>query len=146
MRKAIEKSIYYSDVSNFNTVITFEYSDEKSFKNIIKELPNYIDIVATFGRKDNQCYSIFNKLSYKDLLFDKTTSIYLVNRKDIAICMNRKLDKENGLINGHEEKQRIAILKVDSVLSEYQTSSLKHYICYPIVFILGVSLCYLNKK
>ena len=142
MRKAIEKAIYYLDVSNFNPNITFEYSDEETFKNIIKDLSNNIDVIATFGKKDNICYSIFDQLYksnvYKDLLFDKTTSIYIINRKDITICINRITDET--------QKQRIAVIKIDSVLSEYSPKSIKHYIFYPIVFIVGISIPLLIKN
>ena len=138
MKQAIEKAIYYSDSNTYNPVVTFQYSDEKTFKDIVKELSNNIDVIATFGRKDNICYTIFNNLSYKDLLFDKTTLIYLVNRKDIAICLNRETAEEN-------DKQRIAIIKIDAVLSEYSPNSIKHYFFYPITFMLGLSLIFLKK-
>jgi len=134
-RNAIEKSIYYLDINNFtNPVKTFIYSDEESFKNIIKDLPNHIEVIATFGGKDNICYSIFNSLDYNSLLFDKTTSIYLVNRKDMYICLKRE---------NEDEIQRIAVLKIDSVLSEYKERSLKHYFYYPTVFALGTLAGYL---
>lgn len=130
MKNAIKNSIYYLDVYNFNNpVITFEYIDEESFKNVIKDFSNNIEIVATFGLKDNICYKIFDELSYlyKDLLFDKTTSIYLVSRKDICICLCRE----------KQEHERIAIIKIDSVLSEYKHKSLKPYFLYPLTFIFG---------
>ena len=130
MRSAIEKSVYYTDVNNFTPVITFEYSDETSFKSIIEDFPNNIEIVATFGTKnENTCYKIFNELSflYKELLFDKTTSIYLVNRKGLSICLLRE----------KSENERIAIIKIDSVLSEYSPTSYKKYILYPLMFSTG---------
>ena len=63
----------------------------------------------------------------KKLLFDKTTSIYLVNRKGLSICLLRE----------KSENERIAIIKIDSVLSEYSPTSYKKYILYPLVFSTG---------
>lgn len=146
MRSAIEKSIYYTDVNNFNTVITFNYTDEKSFKNIIKDLPNNIEIIATFGSKPNNfCYKIFNELFYlyKELLFDKTTSIYLINRKGLSVRLFREtktLEPRTDTLDTLEtlENEKIAIIKIDSVLSEYSPTSYKSYFFYPLVFSAGM--------
>ena len=118
LKKAIENSVYYSDINEFtNPVKTFEYSDKESFSNIIKDLPNNIEVIATFGGKESICYKIFNNLDYSSLLFDKTTSIYFVNRKGMYISLER-LETEK------YENTRIAVLKIDAVLSEYRE------ICY----------------
>ena len=63
-------------------------------------------------------------------MFDKTTSIYFINRKGMYICLNRKIEDE-------VKNERIAVLKLDAVLSEYRESHLKHYFYYPISFALG---------
>jgi len=143
--KAIENSIYYADINNFtNPVKTFQYSDKESFYNIIKDLHNNIEVVATFGGKDSICYKIFNSLDYNSLLFDKTTSIYFVNRKGMYICLEREIDvnemtsiKTEMNIN---ENQRIGVLKIDAVLSEYKENNLKNYLYYPVTFGLGIGI------
>jgi len=139
MKSAIQRSIYYADVNNFNPVITFNYNDEASFKSIIQDFPNNIEIVATFGIH-NQCYHIFNELPYlyKKLLFDKTTSIYLVSRKGLSICLFRE----------KLENERIAVIQIDSVLAEYSPTSYKTYFFYPLTFVAGalVSWKYFSEK
>ena len=138
MKTAIEKAIYYSDVNTFNPIVTFEYTDETNFQEIINNLHQNIEVVAIFGNKDNICYRIFKSLNYKELLFDKTTSIYLVNRKGLAIRLCRSDDLA--------EKERIGVVKIDSVLAEYSPRCLKHYILYPIVFASGSALTYMFFK
>ena len=141
-KKSIENSIYYADINEFtNPVKTFYYSDKESFNEIIKDLPNNIEVIATFGGKDSVCYKIFNNLDYNSLLFDKTTSIYFVNRKGMYICLEREVefDQDNEMkFNGENETNkntRIAVLKIDAVLSEYKENSY-----YPITFGLGIGL------
>lgn len=131
MRKAIEKAIYYIDTDFLNPIITFEYSNESELSNIINDFHNHIDILAIFGNKENICYYIFSYLSsmYEQLLLNKTTEIFLVNRKDVCICLKRKLDTET--------PRRIAIIKVDSVLAEYKPPSYSSYFYYPLAVIIG---------
>ena len=140
MKQAIEKAIYYSGViptynldgasnqvhsfgMNYNSIV-YEYSDKESFVNIIKSLKNEIEVISVFAPKDDICYSIFNQLSYENLMLDKVDALYLVNRKDCAIK----------LIRTGEVEKRVAILKVDSVVSEMPKSS---YWTYPLTFIAG---------
>jgi hypothetical protein len=132
MEKAIEKAIYYTDSDiSLNPVITFNYNNEEEFRNIINNLSNNIEIIATFGTRDNFCYFIFEKISnmYETLLLNKTTSVCIINRKDIAIKLIRS-DK-------NDEKNRIAILKLDAILAEYQPKSYISYFLYPLTFLLG---------
>ena len=126
MKQAIENAIYYSGASfgmNYNSII-YEYSDKETFINIIKSLKSEIEVISIFAPKDDICYSIFNQLSYENLMLDKVDALYLVNRKDCAI----KLMRTDG------EEKRVAILKVDSVVSEMPKNS---YWTYPLTFIAG---------
>jgi len=140
MKKAIENAIYYTDTDlQNNIIINFDYTDNNEFKNILKKLHENIEVVATFGQKDNICYYIFNTLSdmYSELLLDKTTSIYIVNRKDITIKLNR---------TDNNEKSRIAVIKIDAVLSEYHPKTYTSYLFYVIALgTVGLGTFYLNK-
>lgn len=131
MNRAIEKAIYYLDSEmGLNPVIVFEYENEESFQNILRNLHENIEIVATFGQKDNFCYEIFNTISnmYTTLLLYQTTSLYIVNRKDVSIKLIRKQ------LNC---KERIAVIKLDAILSEYHPTSYTPYLLYPFTFLLG---------
>ena len=131
MRKAVQKAIYYLDTELVNIpVICFEYNTQEDFRNIVSHLHENIEVVVTFGEKDNFCYKVFNTIAdlFPTLLLDKTTSVYIVNRKDVAI----KLTK--GDVN---EKSRVAVIKIDSVLSEYVPTSYLPYLLYPVTFLLG---------
>ena len=113
MKRAIEKAIYYSDNDRaINTVIEFEYSDEKTFQHVLKNFYNNIEIVVTFD-KDNfsNMFEMISKM-YSTLLLNKTTSLYIINRQDVAIKLTR-------LTENVDVKPRIGILKTDAILSEY---------------------------
>ena len=132
MKQAIEKAIYYSAVipNHYSTPIArFVYSNRKEFYDIINSLSDNIDVIAMFAPKGDRCYKIFTYLSYEDLLLDKTTSLFLVNRQDYCIELIRKTDDEDSSL----EKPRIAILKVDSVQSELKERS---YL-YPGLVLIG---------
>ena len=131
MRKAVQKAIYYLDTElAYVPVISFDYSTQEDFRNIVKHLHENIEVVATFGEKDNFCYTVFNTVAelYPTLLLDKTTSVYIVNRKDVAIKLTR---------GDNNEKSRVAVIKIDSVLSEYVPTSYMPYLLYPVTFLLG---------
>lgn len=128
--KAVEKAIYYSAVTpNYNS-ITYHYSDLESFSAIIESLKNEIDVISIFAPKDDICYTIFNQLiySYHDLMLDKVTVLFLVNRQDCAIKLVRSEEIKNDT--------RVAILKIDSVLSEMPKKS--SYLSYPLLLGFGI--------
>ena len=127
MKKAIENAIYYSDTENLTALIEFEYSTEKSFQDVLKNLYSNIEVVATF-HKDH--FSIFDNISrmYTNILAHKATAIYIINRQGLAIKLSRKPDN-----NSQETKPRIGIIKLDAVLAEASPSTL-----YP--FLLGTLL------
>mgnify|MGYP003625920566 CR=1 FL=1 len=112
--KAIEKSVYYTNTNNFNPVISFMYSDEESFNDIIQNLSNNIEVKVIFGNKEDLSYSIFKQISYTDLLLDKTTSFYIVNRVNASICFYKEVESKT---------EKIAVLNYDSILAELFLSS-----------------------
>jgi hypothetical protein len=126
MKKAIEKAIYYSDTENLTALIEFDYSNEKSFQDILKNLYSNIEVVATFQKAH---FSIFENISqmYTTILAHKATAIYIINRQGIAIKLSRTPESADA-------KPRIGIIKLDAVLAESNSSSL-----YPFLFgtILG---------
>lgn len=124
MRKAIEKAIYYSDTENLTALIEFEYSNEKSFQDVLKNLYSNIEVVATF-QKDH--FPIFENISrmYTNILAHKATAIYIINRQGVAIKLSRKPENHNQ----QETKPRIGIIKLDAVLAEATPSTL-----YPFLF------------
>ena len=130
MRKAIEKAIYYCDTENLTAMIEFEYANEKSFQDILKNLYSNIEVVATF-HKDH--FSIFDNISkmYTNILAHKATAIYIINRQGVAIKLSRKPDNN---LHDNETKPRIGIIKLDAVLAEATPSTF-----YPFLFgaILG---------
>ncbi len=128
MKRAIEKAIYYIDVDkSINTVIEFEYSDEKSFQHALKNFYNNIEVVVTFNKEDFS--PIFETLlkMYSTLLLNKTTSLYIINRQDMAIKLSRLSEQS-------EDKPRIGILKTDAILSEY---SVKKYSPFLFGAVIG---------
>ena len=129
MRRAIEKAIYYSDTENLTALIEFEYTTEKSFQDVLKNLYSNIEVVATF-HKDH--FPIFDNISrmYNNILAHKATAIYIINRQGVAIKLSRKPDNSQ---ESHEAKPRIGIIKLDAVLAEASPSTL-----YP--FLLGTLL------
>lgn len=176
MKRAIEKAVYYSDNSNNNRIIsTFQYSDKEDFFNILLCLNNNIEIISLFAPKDDICYSIFNNLyyCYDSLLFGKTTSILLINRKDFCIKLIRNTNEnintnemettnENTNTNTNEietntnentnemqpiEPERIAILKIDSIMMEYLSyPNFWSYIMSPSLFLMGCFSTYFFLK
>lgn len=140
MRTAIQKAVYYLDTDLVNVpVIELSYTNRQEFKNIVSKLHENIEVIATFGQKDNFCYEVFNVLPdlYNELLLEKTTSVYIVNRKDIAIKLTR-ID--------NNEKSRVAVIKIDAVLSEYTPSSYASYLIYPTIFALGYFAKWVSTK
>ena len=131
MLKALEKAIYYTDRDDlFASVINLSYENEENFLEICNNLHNNIEVIASFGNKDNICYSIFQNIGriYNELLLDKTSSIFIVNRRGESIKLFRNVDTT-----------RVAIIKIDAVLSEYKESSnKKHFFFYPLTFLLGM--------
>ena len=139
MKRAIEKAIYYSEIDkNVNTVIEFEYGNEKSFQDILKNLYNNIEVVATFDKENFSC--IFETIAkmYSTLLLNKTTSLYIINRQDIAIKLTRLKVSESS-----EIKPRIGIIKTDAILSEYSSGKLYPFICGALIGSL-IPLFYLK--
>ena len=132
MKSAIQKAIYYSAATpNYYNPITYKYNDLESFSAIIESLKNEIDVISIFAPKDNICYTIFSQLSYSyhELMLDKVSSIFLVNRQDCAIKLVRDDQVE-------KEEERVAILKIDSVLSEMPKKS--SYLSYPLLLGFGI--------
>lgn len=130
MKEAIEKSIYYSAVfPDYYNPIIFEYTDKQSFTDIINLLETQIDVVSIFAPKQSICYNIFTYLPYyyEELMLDKVTTLFLVNRRDCCIKLVRKLNVDTD--------DRTAILKIDSVLSEMPKKT--RYLMYPFIFAMG---------
>ena len=128
MKQAIEKSIYYSGVipAHYNPIV-YEYTDLESFSTIIESLKNEIDVISIFAPKEHVCYNIFNQLPYyyHELMLDKVAAIFLVNRQDCVIKLSRT-----------EDVGRVAILKIDSVLSEIPKKT--SYFSYPLLLGFGI--------
>jgi len=127
MRSAIENAIYYSKFipSYLQTpIVSFNYnSDLDSFNLIREEFKNCIDVKELFGEDMNMCIQILEELSnsFNHLLLGNISSIYIVNRKDFAIELkNRDYEYD-------EENIRVAILKIDSIKTEYKPSSWKKW-------------------
>jgi hypothetical protein len=132
MRKAIEKAVYYQTVSN-NFTVQFDYTDEKSFQNVVQNLNKDIDVITFFAPKDDFIYTIFKELGYmyKELFLDKVECLYLINRKNIVIRIGKSVELNN--VN-ELNQNKAALLNVDSVLSEYyqqkkECSFFKHTLC-----------------
>ena len=114
MKKAIEKTVYFSNSgNNYTKVAELEYTDKQSLSEVIHSLPNNIDIVRFFEPRDNICYTIFNDLEdlFERIFLDQVNSIYLVNGRDRCIQINR-LDEIT-------KEPIYAIIKLDSVLAKY---------------------------
>jgi len=128
MRSAIENAIYYSKFipSYLQTPIaSFNYNSElNSFNLIREEFKNCIDVKELFGEDMNMCIKILEELSnsFNDLLLGNISTIYIVNRKDFTIELkNRDYEYD-------EENIRVAILKIDSIKTEYKPPSWKKWI------------------
>jgi hypothetical protein len=138
MKRAIEKAIYYSNVHPTFS-IDFEYSDKESFQNIINTLTNNIDVITFFAPKDDPIYPILKEMNYiyEKLLFDKTSCVYLINRKDVGIKFS--CIKSEDEVGEDISKERIAILKIDSILSEYYLQKKGGtYTGYSLSFLFGM--------
>lgn len=143
MKNIIEKAIYYSDIQQHST-IHFEYSDKDSFQKVINSLTSDIDVITFFAPKNDLIYSILNETVtiYENLLLDKISCIYLVNRKDIIIKITHifpsNLNKDEIVEQNNEIKQRAAVLKVDSIFSEFYSQKKEaSYFNYSLTLILG---------
>lgn len=162
MKQAIEKSLYYSPITTdqySNCVATFEYSDKESLKTILGTFQENIDIITYFANKNDSCYDIFPYLVryYQDFLLDKITSIVIINRRDFCIKLNRvnagselnlnRLDANDAnseSLHLGSDANRIAVLKIDAVASEY--NSKRSYFWYSTVFLIGLGLGYYSRS
>ncbi len=130
MKKAIEKSIYYTNVSP-NYLTEIKVSNSSEFKNVMKNLNSYIDIITYFAPKEDISYQICSKISemYNSLLLDKIGYLYIINKKDLAIRIS--------FVSDEIEKKEIGIIRIDSVLSEYYKEKTPFF-GYSFSFILGL--------
>lgn len=152
MKQAIEKSLYYSPITTdqySNCVATFEYSDKESLKTILGTFQENIDIITYFANKNDSCYDIFPYLVryYQDFLLDKITSIVIINRRDFCIKLNRVnavTGSSSCELNLGSDTNRIAVLKIDAVASEY--NSKRSYFWYSTVFLIGLGLGYYSRS
>jgi hypothetical protein len=141
MKEAITRSIYYINEHPQNPIISIEYSDKKSFNESISSLSKKIETVAAFAPKGDKVYSIFEKLAglYDDLLLDKVNSLYLINRRDVSICLYKSVKNEEA------KPSLIAILKIDAILAEYKPSLPYHYL-FPLLLSYPIYKLYQNFR
>lgn len=138
MQREIERAIYYTGAipSHYSgPIAAYEYHDKESFKEIVSTLNKNVEVVALFAPQRDNCYKIFSQLKdcYETLLFEKITSLFLVNRKDFCIQLVKKSDDD-------EKIEKVAILKIDAVLSERPEIEKKTYLSYfysPTLFVTG---------
>lgn len=147
MKQAIEKSLYYSPITTdqySNCVATFDYSDKESLKTILGTFQENIDIITYFANKNESCYDIFPYLVryYQDFLLDKITSIVIINRRDFCIKLNRVNAVSE--LNLSSDTNRIAVLKIDAVASEYNGK--RSYFWYSTLFLIGLGLGYYSRS
>jgi len=147
MKRALEDAIYYihgndNTYLRYHIITEYVYSDYESFNNVISTLHSDIRVRNIFGKYDSLCYQICNFIPehYDNLLIEHLDVLLIVTRKDNAIKLSRKQQKNN------PNYIKIGIIKIDSVVAELNLSihnSSTGY-NYPLYFLGAVGLVLLG--
>ena len=135
MKRAIQNSLYFTKVLPDylqHPITSFSYDNKNSLKSILTEVNKSIEILTHFGNSEEFYASVLNELvnCYETLLLEKVSAIYLVNRKDISICLVNSLHTKG-------DNHNFVVIKLDSILSEYYKKSYSSLSLLTVGFLLG---------